>query len=182
MGRVLDNDDGWILSSHAGEPPLTPEMMWDQMIGPRAGTPIDTFLWSAAWRHARYGAAHAPVHILGDMLDDGGRSGSVENDDSAPSHRSVGGNEMYLYRTAVPGAEMFGDGHDADDFEGTRHGTGTLGRRYDNIRYLNERHGGPIEVCGSTRPGRHLLCTSTAAGSVGCVLCRSSPGFARARA
>ena len=66
---------------------------------------------------------------------------------------------MYLYRTAVPGAEMFGDGYDADDFEGTRHGTGTLGRRYDNIRYLNERHGGPIEVCSSTRPGR-LLCTT----------------------
>ena len=48
MECVLDNDDGWILSSHAGEPPLTPEMMWDQMVGPRAGTPIDTFLWSVA--------------------------------------------------------------------------------------------------------------------------------------
>ena len=46
--RVLCNDDGWILSAHEGEPPLTPDMIWEQSIGPRQGTPIDTFLWSVA--------------------------------------------------------------------------------------------------------------------------------------
>ena len=46
--RVFDNDDGWILAGHEGEPPLTPAMIWEQSIGPREGTPIDTFLWSVA--------------------------------------------------------------------------------------------------------------------------------------
>lgn len=41
--RVLSNDDGWILNT---DPPLTPETMWDKMIGPHEGSPIDGFLWS----------------------------------------------------------------------------------------------------------------------------------------
>ena len=35
MPRVFDNDDGWILGAHAGAEPLTPEMIWEQSIGPR---------------------------------------------------------------------------------------------------------------------------------------------------
>ena len=42
--RVLSNDDGWIVR-HA-EHPLTPEQMWDNMIAPHEGSPIDGFLWS----------------------------------------------------------------------------------------------------------------------------------------
>ena len=42
--RVLSNDDGWLIG-HA-EYPLTPEKMWDDMVGPHVGTPIDGFLWS----------------------------------------------------------------------------------------------------------------------------------------
>ncbi len=42
--RVMSNDDGWIL----GETPvpITPKIMWDRMIGPHEGSPIDGFLWS----------------------------------------------------------------------------------------------------------------------------------------
>ncbi len=42
--RVLSNDDAWILGF--SEHPLTPEEMWDKMIGPHEGSPIDGFLWS----------------------------------------------------------------------------------------------------------------------------------------
>ena len=42
--RVLSNDDGWIIGF--GDYPLTPEQMWDNMIGPYVGSPIDGFLWS----------------------------------------------------------------------------------------------------------------------------------------
>ena len=42
--RVLSNDDAWILAQ--SEPPLTPEQMWENMIGPHVGSPIDGFLWS----------------------------------------------------------------------------------------------------------------------------------------
>jgi len=46
--RVLSNDDGWILSSY--EPPITIEQMRDNMVGPHAGSAIDTFLWSVGGR------------------------------------------------------------------------------------------------------------------------------------
>jgi hypothetical protein len=48
MARVFDNDDGWILGAHEGAGPLTPEMIWEQSIGPRQVTPITDFLWSVA--------------------------------------------------------------------------------------------------------------------------------------
>lgn len=41
--RVLCNDDGWIMNTPY---PLTPEYMWDNMVGTYAGTPVDGFLWS----------------------------------------------------------------------------------------------------------------------------------------
>ena len=121
--RVFDNDDGWILSAHEGEGPLTPvrplsptsstraldpthpgahstrppqDMIWEQSIGPREGTPIDTFLWSVA------------------------------------------GNEVYLYATEV--GEQFGDGHDPATFEPAD------ALRYSNLRYLQDNHGGALEV------------------------------------
>jgi hypothetical protein len=46
--RILTNDDGWILSSYG--PPITIEDLRDKMIGPHAGSPIDTFLWSVGGR------------------------------------------------------------------------------------------------------------------------------------
>ena len=42
--RVLSNDDGWILGE--APVPVNPQTMWDQMIGPYEGSPIDGFLWS----------------------------------------------------------------------------------------------------------------------------------------
>ena len=41
--RILCNDDGWIINTPH---PLTPEYMWDNMVGTYVGTPIDGFLWS----------------------------------------------------------------------------------------------------------------------------------------
>ena len=71
-------------------------MIWEQSIGPREGTPIDTFLWSVA------------------------------------------GNEVYLYATEV--GEQFGDGHDPATFEPAD------ALRYSNLRYLQDHHGGALEV------------------------------------
>ena len=46
--RVLSNDDGWILSSFG--PPITVDEIRDNMVGPFAGSAIDTFLWSVGGR------------------------------------------------------------------------------------------------------------------------------------
>ena len=42
--RVFDNDDAWIMAETA--PPLTPEKMWSDMIGPHEGSPVDALLYS----------------------------------------------------------------------------------------------------------------------------------------
>lgn len=42
--RVLCNDDGWIMGTYG--PPLTPDDMWEKMIAPYEGSPVDVFLWS----------------------------------------------------------------------------------------------------------------------------------------
>ena len=42
--RVLNNDDGWVVSFT--DYPLTPEKLWDNMIGSYEGSPVDGFLWS----------------------------------------------------------------------------------------------------------------------------------------
>jgi hypothetical protein len=42
--RVLNNDDGWILSRY--EPPISIDQLRDNMVGTYAGSPVDTFLWS----------------------------------------------------------------------------------------------------------------------------------------
>ncbi len=89
--RILCNDDGWIINTPY---PLTPEYMWDNMVGTYVDTPIDGFLWS------------------------------------------VGGHDTYSYETDI--GERFGDGYDnLDEAEQ---------RSVDNLRYLIENHGGPMEV------------------------------------
>ena len=89
--RILCNDDGWIMNTPH---PLTPEYMWDNMVGTYVGTPIDGFLWS------------------------------------------VGGHDTYSYETDI--GERFGDGYDNLDE--------TQQASVDNLRYLMENHGGPMEV------------------------------------
>ncbi len=42
--RVYDNDDAWIMAET--EPPLTPEIMWSDMIEPHDGSPVDGWLYS----------------------------------------------------------------------------------------------------------------------------------------
>ena len=42
--KVLSNDDSWILHFRN---PLTPEIMWDEMIEPHVGSAIDGFIWSS---------------------------------------------------------------------------------------------------------------------------------------
>ncbi len=42
--RVYDNDDAWIMAET--EPPLTTDVMWDMMIGPHEGSPVDGWLYS----------------------------------------------------------------------------------------------------------------------------------------
>ena len=63
--RVLSNDDGWILGE--APVPISPQYMWDQMIGPHEGSPIDGFLWSIGGHN---------VYIyeteIGEMIGDGG--------------------------------------------------------------------------------------------------------------
>ena len=46
--RVLSNDDGWILSTYG--PPISIEEIRDKMVGPHAGSPIDTFVWNVGGR------------------------------------------------------------------------------------------------------------------------------------
>ena len=89
--RILCNDDGWIMNTPH---PLTPEYMWDNMVGTYVGTPIDGFLWS------------------------------------------VGGHDTYSYETDI--GERFGEGYDNLDE--------TQQASVDNLRYLMENHGGPMEV------------------------------------
>jgi hypothetical protein len=96
MARVFDNDDGWILGAHEGAGPLTPEMIWEQSIGPRQVTPITDFLWSVA------------------------------------------GNEVYTYDTRV--AETFGEGYDPSVLDPPD------ARKLENLRYLQEQHGGALAV------------------------------------
>lgn len=89
--RILCNDDGWIINTPH---PLTPEFMWDNMVGTYVDTPIDGFLWS------------------------------------------VGGHDTYSYETDI--GERFGEGYDNLD-EAQQ-------RSVDNLRYLVEHHGGPMQV------------------------------------
>ena len=42
--KVLSNDDSWILHFRN---PVTPEIMWDEMIEPHVGSAIDGFIWSS---------------------------------------------------------------------------------------------------------------------------------------
>ena len=46
--RVLSNDDGWILSNYG--PPITIDQIRDNMVGPHAGSAIDTFVWCVGGR------------------------------------------------------------------------------------------------------------------------------------
>ena len=46
--RVVSNDDGWILSTYG--PPISIEEIRDKMVGPHAGSPIDTFVWNVGGR------------------------------------------------------------------------------------------------------------------------------------
>ncbi|MDE2823930.1 MAG: hypothetical protein OXK79_10555, partial [Chloroflexota bacterium] len=89
--RILCNDDGWIINTPH---PLTPEFMWEHMVGTYVDTPIDGFLWS------------------------------------------VGGHDTYSYETDI--GERFGDGYDNLDE--------SQQRSVDNLSYLMEHHGGPMEV------------------------------------
>ena len=42
--RVYDNDDAWIMAET--KPPLTPDIMWFDMIEPHEGSPVDGWLYS----------------------------------------------------------------------------------------------------------------------------------------
>ena len=42
--RVYDNDDAWIMAET--DPPLTPDIMWSDMIEPHEGSPVDGWLYS----------------------------------------------------------------------------------------------------------------------------------------
>ena len=42
--RVYDNDDAWIMAET--DPPLTPDVMWSDMIAPHDGSPVDGWLYS----------------------------------------------------------------------------------------------------------------------------------------
>ena len=42
--RVYDNDDAWIMAET--DPPLTPDVMWSDMIEPHEGSPVDGWLYS----------------------------------------------------------------------------------------------------------------------------------------
>ena len=42
--KVLSNDDSWILHFRN---PVTPEIMWDEMIEPHVDSAIDGFIWSS---------------------------------------------------------------------------------------------------------------------------------------
>ncbi|MCH2320559.1 MAG: hypothetical protein MK384_02765 [SAR202 cluster bacterium] len=89
--RVYSNDDGWIM----GTPyPLTEDYIWENMIGPHQGTPIEGFMWS------------------------------------------VGGHDTYNYETEI--GERFGEGYDNLDEKQQA--------SVDNLRYLEENHGGPVTL------------------------------------
>ena len=64
--RVLCNDDGWIMNATY---PLTPEYMWDNMVGTYVGTPVDGFLWSVGG-HDTYSYETKIGEWLGDGYDD----------------------------------------------------------------------------------------------------------------
>ena len=89
--RVYSNDDGWIM----GTPyPLTEDYIWENMIGPHQGTPIEGFMWS------------------------------------------VGGHDTYNYETEI--GERFGEGYNNLDEKQQA--------SVDNLRYLEENHGGPVTL------------------------------------
>jgi len=64
MARLMINDDGWLMS--ANEPPLTPEIFRQQMVGTYAGTPVDTLLWSIGG-----GQVHHYETEVGELFGDG---------------------------------------------------------------------------------------------------------------
>jgi len=77
MRRVMSNDDGWIMNTPS---PLTPEYMWDNMIGPHVGTPIDGFMWSVGG-HDTYSYETEIGERFGEGFDnlDEGHQANVDN-------------------------------------------------------------------------------------------------------
>ena len=74
--------------------PLTEDYIWENMIGPHQGTPIEGFMWS------------------------------------------VGGHDTYNYETEI--GERFGEGYNNLDEKQQA--------SVDNLRYLEENHGGPVTL------------------------------------
>ena len=80
--RVLSNDDGWVVSFT--DYPLTPEKLWDNMIGPYEGSPVDGFLWSVGG------------HVFHFETDIGERFGDGYDELDEPRAKNQMANVQYL--------------------------------------------------------------------------------------